>query len=282
MNAVEAAEIQTGKDIAQMSEVEASAAVSKMDLNSLGTVYGKRIVIREYLAWCKNNSVFDPVSDGFLKALSPDLDISPEITRMIFRDDADLVLSMQKVCPLNNGHFEPVVLALAWMGLTKQQALALRDSEINLDERWVMRGDLVEYIPDAVWEVLSLFEQGRIGFRENRTATYQVVKDYSFDRFVKRFAPPDSSKIGEPLSQRQVESGIYRMNQRYIEKGYPPRLTYSNVWKSGRFHALLELERTGVDVFSFENKDKVMLTFGSMNYRNILWFYKAYKRAFDL
>lgn len=285
MNAVEPAENEFGKDVAQMTYPEAMAAVSKMDLNSLGTVYGKRVVIREYLAWCKDNHIFEQVEDGFLQALSPDIDISPAISRMIFRDDEDLYSSMRKVCDMDDGHFEPVILAFAWLGISKSDALRLRDQDVDLDNRKIYGRDgdiIVSGFSDVIYNILHDFEKTRVGFRSNRTAVYQVVKDYSHDSFIKRFASPDSKKIGRPLTQANIDSGINKMNQRYTDKGYPPRFTYSNVWKSGRFYALWELENSGVDVFNFENKENVKQLFGPMNYRGILWFYKAYKKAFNL
>lgn len=285
MNAVAPLEEFAGVDIAQMNDSEGIAAVSRLDLNSLGTIYVRRVVIRDYLDWCRDNHVFDPVKDGFFNALSPNLDISPAVARMIFRDDGELCASMRKVVKFDEGYFEPVVLALAWLGLSVKDIMELKDGEIDLDRRVIYdhAGNImVPWFSPHIHEVLYEYANTKMGFRDNRQTSYQVVKDYSFDGFIKRFASPDSDKIGKPFTKENIQSGVNRLNTKYVGKGYPPRLTYSNVWKSGRFYALWELECAGVNVLDSENKDKVTGLFGTMNYRHILWFYKAYKRAFNL
>ena len=286
MNAVSPMEEYAGVDIAQMNNKEASAAVSELDISSLATLYSRRVVIRDYLDWCRDNHVFEDVSDEFLTVLSSKkIDISPGIARMLFRDEDDLILSMRKVYPLGNGYFEPVVLALAWLGLKKQDALYLRDDDVDLRERRIYDCDgnvIASDFSDGVHEILYDFAETRVGLRDNRTGTYQVVKDYSYDRFIKRFAVFESEKIGKPLTIAHLESAVNKMNQRYVSLGYPPRLTFSNVWKSGRCHALWVLESSGVDVFSQDNADLVTGIFKQSNRVNILWFYKAYKKAFNL
>lgn len=275
-----------GVDIASMTVSQAMLAVDSMELSGIQMIYNLRVIIKAYIEWCKTEGICE-TNDGFLQICNPDLDISPSISRILFRDENDLVYSMRKVCAFNEGYPQPVIMAFAWMGLQQKEILALRDRQVNLETKQVFDSDgrvIIDGFSDQIAMILQEFEETYVGKRENHTTVYDVVKDRSTDAYLKRFLPKSSKKFGGEYTTSLVYSALNRYNLKYREQGFPSRLTFSNVWKSGRYHALWEWEQvSGLDAFKQENKQKVMEIFrNSANYASIIWFYKAYKRAFNL
>ena len=282
----EPGELSVDKDVASMSIAEAKSAIDEMDVSGLSTVYNLRMVIKAYIDWCKDNGVFE-TNDGFLQVCNPDLDISPSISRILFRDENDLIYSMRKVCAFNEGYPQPVIMAFAWLGLQLKDILDLRDSHVNLETRQVFDPDgniIVDGFSDRITDILREFEETSISQRENHTTIYDVVKDLSTDAYLKRFLPKSSKKFGGEYTTSQIYSALNRYNQKYKELGFPSRLSFSNVWKSGRYYKLWEWEQaTGLSAFQQENKQKILEIFrNSANYSSVIWYYKAYKRAFNL
>ena len=282
----EPGEIAVGADVAVMTVNQAMLAIDSMDMTGIQMIYNLRIVIKAYIEWCKTNGIME-TNDGFLQVCNPDLDISPSISRVLFRDENDLIYSMRKVCAFNEGYPQPVIMAFAWLGLQQKEIIDLREAHVDLNVRRVYDAAgniIVDGFSDRIADILQEFEETTVGQRENHTTVYEVIKDRSTDAYLKRFLPRNSEKFGGEYTTSQVYSALNRYNLKYREQGFPSRLTFSNVWKSGRYHALWEWEQvSGLDAFKSENQGKVLEIFrNSANYASIIWFYKAYKRAFNL
>lgn len=207
------------------------------------------------------------------------------MSRMFFRDEQDFLYSMRKVDAFDDLNNHVVALALAWLGLDVEEALAICESDIDFENRKIFDRFGVELVPwfsDGIADVLIQYRDTGSAIRQNATTTYEVVKDRTFDGFIKRVCPPGSKKMGDPISPRQMVGAIGRMNDRYVALGYPPRLSTRNVLRCGGLHRVWLLEQQGIDVFDKKNAELVEVAYGFAKYRVISWQYKYYKKAFNL
>lgn len=277
-------EEQYSKDIAEMNINESREIVSSLEIKTLGTVYQIRSIINTYLKWCDKNMVFDNISDGFLKALSTD---SNDISQVLwFKDSDDLYYSMRKVREFDNGYPEPVVFVLAWLGISKSDAYHLKDEQVDLESRKIYdnTGNILASCDDEkLFDILVQYSKCDVGFRENRTCSYKVIKDPSCEFFLKKYSSADSPKFGTPFTNVQLDSSISRFSEKYIEMGNSNRFKYTNVWESGRLHEIWKLEQAGFNIDLKENQSQIVELFkNTKQFRNIMWEYKTYKRFFNL
>lgn len=273
------------KDIAEMTIEEAREASGEFQLDELSTVYQAGSMVKRYVKWCMSERVFPDIPGGFL-FFTPDwVDASVVLRELCFQSEESLLDAIRVVSGYDQGYPDTVGLALSWLGLTKREVLNLKESDVDMEERCVyLNGEkVVDGFSDRIYEVFQTYLTTDTAQRENGTTIRTVYKDKSTDGFLKKFNPHGSAKMGTGISARQFDAFLSRAGIKYTDRGNPPRLTFENVWKSGRLNALFMLEQSGVDVFAKENEDIVCKVFrNSKRYSGILWQYRAYKKAFDL
>lgn len=272
------------KDIAELSYEEAKTAVEKMGIEEIATIRTVISVARAYSEWCQENRIFSNIPDGFKKLSAKDIDLSKALKEILFKDDTDLIQSIQEVRNLDDGFVDVVVLALCWVGLTREEISALRDKDVDLKDR-IIYGTTGEIIAlgfsDTICDALQRYVKCRVSTRGNGLTTMQVVKDFSVNSFLKKMCPENSKKFGTEYSRVQIASQVNKLAVRYEELGHPRRHTITNVWRSGRFHKLWKIEQTGVDVCDSKNRPVVEQVFRNRkNYYNAVRMYKWYRQAF--
>lgn len=283
---VEGAENALEKDVAEMTDADARNALGYLDIAKLTSLHRYRRVIKNYVEWCKSEKVFSDVNDGFLNVCTKDIDASTAIAKITIRDSEDLVYSIKKVRQLDEGYAGPVILGLSWLGLTFDEAWCLKENQIDVENKRVFDingNQIAHWSGGGVSLIFDQYIACNTATRTKGRYDHEVIKDRSVDTFLKRFLEPKSKKFGTEYTKAQCYTMAIQLSQAYQDLGFPPRLTYANIWQSGRHHALWELEQSGVDVLAKENAELVTKVFrGSKNYAGIIWFYKAYKKAFNL
>lgn len=269
------------KDVAEMSLEEAKNLLNTLDFYELATLESFVSGLKAYRKWCENERCFDELGNGFLKVQAKDAELSKNFSRMIFRDEADLMRSIRKVKELDDGWPEPVVAALLWIGVEAKDIISLKDKDVDLENRIVYGSNgavLAKGFSDEIHNVLNLFVKCNSGTR----GTYTVIKDRSRDEFLKRFCAVNSPKMGKKLTYAQIAGAFDRMNTEYENKGYFPRFSVKNIFRSGALSRVFQLEQSGVDVFDKSNAELVEVAYGFSKYRAIIWQYRCYKSAFNL
>lgn len=282
---LEKSESELGLDIAEMDEGQVWISMKNVNLMELSRLYTFNTIMNAYVKWCRENKIFQEVKDGAL-SVDSSFDISDQIRSALFKDEAEFLSEMRRVCKVEDGFVEPVILALAWVGVTREEVFELLDSDVDLDSRKIYNrdGDLVvQMYSDAISDLLQTYVHTNVGTRDHRTGYRTVIKDRSVPNFVKRFCSRTAKELGTPMDRRSCRTILYRVSKLYEALGNPARLTFENVWKSGRYHALYQMELSGIDVTSPDNEDLVLALFRSKKYyRGIMWFYPSYKKAFNL
>jgi len=89
----------------------------------------------------------------------------------------------------------------------------------------------------------------------------------------------NSAKAGNPISTAQLSTWVAELRRRYENTfGPTPALNYSNVQRSGNFYRLHELAKSGVDIRSTKNADKVRMCLGKSKrwHKDNMIMYDAY------
>ena len=273
------------KDMAQMSKNEAISALNQLEFLEMSSAEGFLSVTKTYIRWCKDYEVFDDIAEGFLQVSLTDIDPSLSMSKMFFRDERDFLYSMRKVREFDELQNDVIALIFAWLGLSLDEALDIRDNDVDFEARKIYNRNgttVVSWISDEFIEILYQYQRMKSAIRQNGTTTYEVVKDLSHDGFIKRVCSVNSDKLGTKIPPRQLVSAINKMNKKYVELGFAPRFSVQNAQRCGRLHRLWVMEQSGFMVDDKRNANTVEEVCGSKQYRKILWQYKHYKRAFNL
>ena len=279
-------EVEAGKDVAEMGKNECIYTIGKIGLTEFGTVKSTISTLRLYSKWCKENNIFPDVSDGIFEISPEDIRLIEPLGQSLFRDDVELVESIKKVIPIDAGYIEYPVFCLNWIGLNNSEIVALKDNDVDLDDRIIYGQDgsiVASGFSDNICDTLKRYCECRCSVRPRGVGTAQAVKDMSVDLFLKRMVLVGSGESGKGYSLAAVNNQCSRMAKKYQALGYPHRHTYQNVWRSGRYYELHKIEQSGVDIFDRANQPVIEGVFRhKKNYFDILKMYSFYKKAFSL
>lgn len=271
-----------GLDICQLSRPQAIEAVQRMETYDLGTFDTFISGSKAYAKWCYNNGFFQNAPYGILGISAMDVNPQDFVRRYIFLTEKDLIDVIRPIIPIYDGYIEVISCIFAWLGI--EDPLSIRDSDVFIEGRKILKNGMVvvDGFSDFIADFLTQYQKLKVSTRENGTTIYTVVKDCSYDTFIKQFCSVNSSKRGKKIDIRVVQTAINKLNKKYEENGNPPRITYRNIMKSGSLARLYSAEQKGLDVFDRKNKEIVESFFCKTDYRSIVWLYKHYKEAFNL
>ncbi len=279
-------EAEVGKDIAEMDKDECIFTISNIGLTEFGTIKSTISTLRLYSKWCKRNRVFTDMPDGIFEISPEDVRLIDPLGQSLFRDDVELVASIKKVIPIDAGYIEYPVFCLNWIGLNNSEIVALKDNDVDLDDRIIYGQDgsiVASGFSDNICDTLRKYRTCKSCMRPKGPGMVQAVKDMSVNSFLKRMVLVGSGEFGKGYSLAAVNSQCSRMAKKYQALGYPHRHTYQNVWRSGRYYELHKIEQSGVDIFDRANQPIIEDVFRhKKNYFDILKMYEFYKEAFNL
>lgn len=273
------------KDIAEMTKDEAISSINTLDFIELHSAETILFVLKKYVKWCISKQIFADAAGGILQVNPTDIDPSISMSKMFFRDEHDFLYSMRKVREFDELQNDVVALIFAWLGLSLDEALDIRDEDVDLETRKIYDRNgvvLVPWISDEFADVLQQYQRTKSALRQNGTTTYEVIKDLSYDGFIKRVCSVNSDKLGTRIPPRQLVTAINKLNQKYTAQGFSPRFSVQNAQRCGGLHRLWLMEQSGFNIDDKSNASTVEEVYGSSKYRKILWQYKYYKRAFNL
>lgn len=273
------------KDFSEMSRAEVILYLNNvgfLELSSLDTTISG---LKRYSKWCVSQGFVSPEQSGILQISTDGIDPSVAMSKMFFRDEQDFLYSMRKVADFEDLQNGVIALCLGWLGLTARKSVALRDGGVDLVSRTISEPSgtvIVNGFSDDIARIFELYRATKTATRQNGNDTRTVIKDLSHDGFIKRVCSPNSARLGNPVSERQVITYVNKFNQKYTALGYSPRFSMENANRCGGLYRLWKLENDGVEVLNKQNAGIVEQVYGHGVYRKIAWQYKFYKKAFNL
>ena len=269
------------KDLSEMSVSEVVDAVKNTKIATYNTAASACTLIKNYVKWCEDASLFDNINTELLSIVVDDIDVSGYIGRLFFKNESDFIQALKSARPFDDGYYDVIVMIFAWLGIEQDLAMRIKITDVDFENKAVFLENKQVSFSDPLKEILELYSKTKIGTRLNKNGPREVYRDDSFDWFIRKFSP--RSQLGKELTKSQVKSLIHDMNQIYVDLGNEPKFTVGNVLASGAMSRVLQLEQSGVDVFSPKNRAIVVSNHG-LNAKpyEITWMYKNYKRAFSL
>lgn len=280
---ITSAEESVNLDICQMSRAQAIKAIESVgmsyDLGTFDTIISN---VKVYAKWCFDAGLFPDEHYGIMGISATDVNPQEFIRQYIYLSEDELAKNIGELVPLYDGLIEVSACFLAWLGV--DDPLSIRDEDVLLDAGKILRNNvvIVDGMSDFLRDFFARYRKLKTSTRENGTTVYTVVKDNSYDTFLKQFCSVNSKKLGKKLELRNVQTAINKLNDRNVYAGNVPRITYRNIMKSGSLARLYVAEKNGLQVFDRTNKEIVEGFFYQSDYRSIVWLYKHYKEAFNL
>lgn len=277
-----------GKDLAEMDSSEASSAINSLEYYEYGSATTIFSFFKKYVNWCMENELFDGSPYGVLTLSSEVIDPSEVYKKVLFRDEDDLIKTLSSVVSFNDGNVEVVSILFGWLGVKLPKAICLKESQVDLENKRILNLDGSIMIPcfsDTIRDKLEVYSSTKSGLRMNGTTPYVVVRDNTWDTFIKQFCTQGSEKMGEPIDPDNVTTYISRLKRKFSSDGGTKEISISNAMRSGGLRRVYELEQSGVDVFSNKNKKLVEDVYCAPErkpYYKIIWMYKYYKKAFSI
>ena len=271
-----------GIDVCQFSRAQALESFGMLETCDLSTIDTIVSAVKLYAKWCCDSGLFKESPYGVLSVTGTEINPQRFIRENIFLTEQDLVDAIRPITPIYEGYVEVIACIFAWLGI--EDPLSIRDSDVFIEGRKILKNGvvIVDGFSDFIADFLTQYQRLKVSTRENGTTVYTVVKDCSYDTFIKQFCSVNSSKRGKKIDIRVVQTAMNKLNKKYEENGNPPRITYRNIMKSGSLARLYVAEQKGLDVFDRKNKEIVEGFFCKSDYRSIVWLYKHYKEAFNL
>ena len=269
-----------GKDVAEFTAPEIDELFRSYGFLEPDTVRNRLARFSSYAAWYQENiggglncyKGYDVSTFPFAEYFNPTLIRSPEL----------LCNMLRQVYDADSG--QPVLAALcfAWLGIESGDAVLLRKEQVDAEHGKIFDQTgaiIVNSMPDCIRDLLYVYSKTQSATRvQNQTFTV-YAEDIGY--FMKRMKSANSEKKSGPYSKAQMTVYLAELRAKfaelYGEEAATP-LNYSNVLRSGRFYRLHELAKSGVDVRSTKNADKVRLCLGSSkrNHKDNMLLYDAY------
>lgn len=285
-NDIEDFECQSGTDFSELDTGKMSDCINSISFTSSSSMQSMLSFLRAYTKWCQNFGAFPQHSRNTRSVKATSVNMAGGFSNAYLKDESEFLQALRMVHEFDNGYPDIPYLVFAWLGLNKEYAVLVRESDVDLDDKVIYGPDGSIYamgFSDEIRDVLREFKNCKVAIRGTGRGPRTVYKDMSVDVFIKRFEKHGSDKFGVPYTCEQIEAQFRQARAIAGESVLTRKLSFRAARKSGVFNRLYQVERSGVDVFDARNKAVVLrIISGSMAYRNFLQDYKAFKEAFNL
>ena len=273
-----------GKDLSEMTSVEVIDALRPVIVGAYKTAANVQSRIKAYVNWCHLNCRSLSPNLSLLAIEIDDIDASEYFKKTIFKNEDELIFELETVRRFEDGFTEGLILLFAWIGIEQKDALSVKIHDVDLEKRtvFVQKYNQTISFSERIADVFKIYEKTKEGSRSAGGSNRPVFRDDSYHTYIRKYCP--SAQLGvKPLDPSNIRKSVNDINQLYVAQGKESRLRNGNIVASGALYRVRLLEESGVDVFSFKNRQMVIDAFGvSAKLHEIHWMYKNYKRAFKL
>lgn len=285
-NDIELFERKFGMDFSELSEEEMSNCISSMSLVSSASVQSMLSFLWHYTKWCQDFGAFPQRAHNTGRVKATSVNMAGGFFDAYLKNEAEFLRAMRLVHEFDNGYPDIPYLIFAWLGLSKEYAISVKESDVDLNDKVIYGSDgliCAMGFSDEIRDALQDFKDCKVATRGTGRGPRTVYKDMSVDMFIKRFEKRGSDKFGIPYTCEQIEAQFRQARAIAGENALTRKLSFKKARKSGVFNRVYRVECSGIDVFDIKNKPVVLrVVKGFMTYRDFLQDYKAFKEAFNL
>lgn len=219
------------KDLPEMSRQEAmDIAEAMLADTSPTTIYRNILSASGFCEWCIKNKKYPHAKNSFKNL--PKVSVGAWVKEKLVKDDVALMIKIRSTIPLNEGYAEPVLLALAWMGFSRQEVLNIKNEDVKLLDRRICGIP----IPRPLMDIFYQYDNGvRVApCGKQMLEWYQEDLGYYLKRLV-------CSPLGKPFDEAALAGSIaktgytfenvslsrqlYDIYQKELSAGEPPSIS---------------------------------------------------------
>ena len=276
--AAESFEIKYGKDIAEFSAGEFSEFMCNCGFCEPDSVRTRQGAIASYADWYCNEM---GIKGHHIRRYSvSDFPFAKFFASVVTKTPEELVNKILQVYDADSAQPAMAALCLAWLGIDLKDAVLLKKEQVDTvhgkiyDQTGAV---VVAQMPDIIREILDIYGKTYAAER-TQNQTFTVYAD-DCGYFIKKMKTLESKKESGPISTKRMMAYILSLKDLFngTERN-DQTLTYANVLRSGNFYRLHQMAKSGVDVYSTKNADKVRLCLGpsKRNHKDNMIMYNAY------
>lgn len=245
-NAVEPSEILLGKDVAEMSADEVSAALVKSDIVSSSTISNRVPFIARYKVWCADHGYPSLI----VQSSEIHVDVSGNIRDAMVYSPQQLKDILEKSFPERSENDSKCIYkAHLWLGFAGMQ---------DLDTVRV-RGTDIDFRKNAVYLGKRMYYFSELGKRDIRHAAEMKVFERIVDGKPRTFRRMEGDEIlrgritKHEIDDRQYLTKTLRCSTMsgFRSAGYGG-MSFIRIRKSGIFHEMFRREASGIPVNFYE------------------------------
>ena len=275
-NNFESIEEKLDKDLCQMTRDEIAAHFLDSGGVELPTAVDYVKYLNKYRRWCHQYSVMPQTNDQEVDAIR-DLDYTGKLKVTTYSSFKEVY---EELCntgyKFDNGNEAAPTLALAWLGLTTDEAVELKENQVDLNAGVIADDNGTVYVSIDDPYILSVLHAYKNAWSVERNynggQAFQVPTGY----FIHKTRRPNEHKEG-PVKRQQV-------NRKIREANKSGRLSAKNVRTSGMMFRMRQADTNHVDFKSTHGRETVMQIFQCKENKipHYLAYYEQYKKAFNL
>ena len=270
-----------GKDLAEFSTNELELFFGQGEFSEPDSIRTKQAAIAKYADWycaqypTTKHSVrdFDLTEFPYSKYFGPTVTKTPE----------ELCRKLLQVYSADSAQPAMAALCLAWLGIDLKDAVLLRKEQVDTVHGKIYDltgGVIVSHMPDYIRDILDVYGKTYSAERTQNQKFTVYADDCGY--FIKKMVTANSEKKSGAISTKRMMAYILTLKDLYNgTEGNDQTLTYANVQRSGNFYRLHQMAKSGVDVRSNKNADKVRLCLGASkrNHKDNMLMYDAYLKV---
>lgn len=262
-------------ELGPLEETDANGIAKILETMKIQTCEGIRlhlVSINAYGQWLESTGHPAGQSLGMLKPryIIKNVPLEPGMKARCVGSPKDLYQAISQNYQLGTGNKGPIAFVLAWLGFTVQESIGIKVDEVDMDNHTI-RG---KKVPDELWPVVSTYinvtvEIGSYSVTDMGAGGVLRTRTFSFAKSDMLIKNTRGSKVTANAVQTQVQD--------------MPGLTLGDVWLSGRYYELYELDLAGgLDDKAITEVFDVKQTQAQFKQRiaNIIREYTAFKSVF--
>jgi len=266
-----------GKDLAEMNDREIVDNFKKLPQISYATVRTHLAIVRKYLKWYNNN--ISPVDMTEINKISTyDIDISLCLSKVIIKDEKELEVSLSFLSA-KDGYFEIPTLLLSWYGITLDEILDLKNTDVMLKENYALiRTPNKTYKITSEYTINCLSDYKFVKSSKRKHHGVWTVYPDDLGYFIKNMVQKNSKITGSRVLDKNVRKKITQYN-RLLPKGFK-EVTVDKVLLSGKLNRLVDFENK----FGSIPQEVLLTELGGKqsSLKEVTALYESYKKAFDI
>lgn len=275
------------KDLCDLNKDEAIAGLSNLKYYIPDSIRKAIHSISVYAEWCRSKVYIAPQKIAFETIKASTVPLDGGVAKHMIMSPSDLVDVLETVSNLDEGRYEVIALCLAWLGIDTQEAISLRNEEVDTLNGIITVSEskkprTIDKIPDGILNALQKYVANDQVVDGKGTVRELDDLGYFLKRRIAILTPP-SSLTGRPLDVHSIRNGIVTLSSKYSEISDTNReFDTSAVMMSGKMFRLSELEFAGEDITDDIIADIVCVPTGTKRatiVRDMRALYEAYKRV---